>query len=184
MLAVFARLAVSVRENERLLEQVQTDHLTGLGNQRALPARPGSRCRPRRRGTADAAAARPERLQALQRHLRPPSRRRDADPARRPAPSGGRRRPDRLPDRRRRVRGPDRQRLGARRALGEAAVAALSASGPGYQLGAACGSVRVPHEAEEPNEALQLADVRMYAKKESTRPGRRTDDRDLGAIAD
>ena len=33
MLAVIARLAISVRENKRLLEQVRTDPLTGLGNQ-------------------------------------------------------------------------------------------------------------------------------------------------------
>ena len=33
MIAVIVRLAISVRENKRLLEQVRTDHLTGLGNQ-------------------------------------------------------------------------------------------------------------------------------------------------------
>jgi hypothetical protein len=45
MLAVIARLAISVRENKRLLEQVRTDFLTGLGNrgrlQLDLPARFG-----------------------------------------------------------------------------------------------------------------------------------------------
>ena len=43
MLAVIARLALSVRENKRLLEQVRTDHLTGLGNQGAAAGRPRSR---------------------------------------------------------------------------------------------------------------------------------------------
>ena len=33
LIAVIARLGISVRENKRLLEQVRTDHLTGLGNQ-------------------------------------------------------------------------------------------------------------------------------------------------------
>ncbi len=33
MIAVIARLAISVRENKQLLEQVRTDQLTGLGNQ-------------------------------------------------------------------------------------------------------------------------------------------------------
>ena len=40
MLAVIARLAISVRENKRLLEQVRTDHLTGLGNQGRHAGRP------------------------------------------------------------------------------------------------------------------------------------------------
>ncbi|MGE0067513.1 MAG: GGDEF domain-containing protein, partial [Solirubrobacterales bacterium] len=44
MLAVIARLAISVRENKRLLEQVQTDQLTGLGNQGRLQMDLADRC--------------------------------------------------------------------------------------------------------------------------------------------
>ena len=44
MLAVIARLAISVRENKRLLELVQTDHLTGLGNQGRLQVDLADRC--------------------------------------------------------------------------------------------------------------------------------------------
>ena len=36
MLAVIGRLALSLRENKRLLEQVRTDRLTGLGSQARL----------------------------------------------------------------------------------------------------------------------------------------------------
>ena len=41
MIAVIVRLAISVRENKRLLEQVRTDPLTGLGNQGRPAGRPG-----------------------------------------------------------------------------------------------------------------------------------------------
>ena len=44
MLAVIARLALSVRENKRLLEQVRTDQLTGLGNQGRMQVDLGDRC--------------------------------------------------------------------------------------------------------------------------------------------
>ena len=36
MIAVIVRLAISVRENKRLLEQVRTDPLTGLGNRAGM----------------------------------------------------------------------------------------------------------------------------------------------------
>ena len=92
MLAVIVRLAISVRENKRA---------AGAGADRpADRARQPRRHagRPRRplraateRGAGDAAAPRPQRLQALQRHLRPPRRRRAAEPARRRAARRGRR---------------------------------------------------------------------------------------------
>ncbi|HYJ23229.1 MAG TPA: GGDEF domain-containing protein, partial [Solirubrobacterales bacterium] len=44
MIAVIARLGLSVRENKRLLEQVRTDHLTGLGNQGRLQVDLATRC--------------------------------------------------------------------------------------------------------------------------------------------
>ena len=56
-----------------------------------------------RRATGDALPLRPQRLQALQRHLRPPGRRQAAEPPRHRPESGGRRRRLGLPDRRRRV---------------------------------------------------------------------------------
>ena len=49
MLAVIVRLAMSVRENKRLLEQVRTDPLTGLGNRGAPAGRPGRPLRARDR---------------------------------------------------------------------------------------------------------------------------------------
>ena len=44
MIAVIVRLAMSVRENKRLLERVRTDHLTGLGNQGRLQVDLAARC--------------------------------------------------------------------------------------------------------------------------------------------
>ena len=44
MIAVLARLGLSVRENKRLLEQVRTDHLTGLGNQGRMQVDLNARC--------------------------------------------------------------------------------------------------------------------------------------------
>ena len=49
MLTVIGRLAMSVRENKQLLEQVRTDPLTGLGSQ----ARCRWTSRPLRRATAE-----------------------------------------------------------------------------------------------------------------------------------
>ena len=44
MIAVIARLGMSVRENKRLLEQVRTDQLTGLGNQGRMQVDLAARC--------------------------------------------------------------------------------------------------------------------------------------------
>jgi two-component system, cell cycle response regulator len=46
---------------------------------------------------------------------------------------------------------------------------ALSANGPGYSVSASWGIVEVPTEESDPSAAMQLADVRMYAQKESRR---------------
>ena len=82
-----------------------TDALTGLGNRRKLladlaaPGQVGDR-----RAPGGAHAVRPQRLQELQRHLRPPGRRRPAAAPRRGARGGGRAvRRARLPAGRRRV---------------------------------------------------------------------------------
>ena len=52
--AVIIRLAMSVRENRRLLEQVRTDPLTGLGNRGRMQVDLESPLRARRRAAADA----------------------------------------------------------------------------------------------------------------------------------
>jgi two-component system, cell cycle response regulator len=49
------------------------------------------------------------------------------------------------------------------------ATEALTAIGPGFEVSSSCGAVKVPEEEAEPGAALQLADVRMYAQKESRR---------------
>ena len=85
---VMIRLTLTFRQNVGMLrasrDEALTDALTGLGNRRALTraleevlpdAQPESPVRAR--------ALRPRRLQALQRHLRPPRRRRPARPPRR-----------------------------------------------------------------------------------------------------
>lgn len=116
MVAVVVRLAISVRENQRLVEQVRTDSLTGIGNRGAMQLDIEAHC-------AGASERRPialylfdrERVQALQRHLRPPGRRRDAHtPRRAPARRRGRGRLG-IPDRRRRVLRPALLRPGALR---------------------------------------------------------------------
>ncbi|HEU4598316.1 MAG TPA: GGDEF domain-containing protein, partial [Solirubrobacterales bacterium] len=46
---------------------------------------------------------------------------------------------------------------------------AMSTRGKGFEVTAAWGLAAVPEEADTPTAALQLADVRMYAQKESRR---------------
>jgi predicted signal transduction protein with EAL and GGDEF domain len=45
----------------------------------------------------------------------------------------------------------------------------MATRGRNYELSAAWGAAAVPEEATTPTEAMQLADVRMYAQKESRR---------------
>ena len=49
------------------------------------------------------------------------------------------------------------------------AVRALSEHGEGFTISAASGSIALPAEAQEADEALRLADQRMYARKQSSR---------------
>ena len=59
--------------------------------------------------------------------------------------------------------------LGARDQLAVRAAEALTSRGRGYDLSASWGVASVPEETDSPAEAMQLADVRMYAQKESRR---------------
>jgi diguanylate cyclase (GGDEF)-like protein len=56
-----------------------------------------------------------------------------------------------------------------RDSLAVRAAEALTSSGRGFDLSAAWGIASIPEEADSPAEAMQLADVRMYAQKESRR---------------
>ena len=57
--------------------------------------------------------------------------------------------------------------------------AALVEHGEGFRVGASCGAVAIPDEADTPTQALQLADRRMYAAKRSSRASSRTQTRDV-----
>jgi len=169
MIAVIARLGLSVRENKRLLEQVRTDHLTGLGNQGRMQVDLADRCQ--RAGEASltlilldlngfkryndsfghpAGDAMLQRLGAqLQQTVGS-----DGDAYR----MGG--------DEFAVLTASDDGRNGP---AAKRAAEALTASGPGFELSAAWGTVSIPAEADTPTAAMQLADVRMYAQKESRR---------------
>jgi two-component system cell cycle response regulator len=168
MLAVVGRLALSVRANEHLLEQVRTDPLTGLGSQGRLRMDLAERCR--------RAAEEPLTLMLLDlngfKHYndtfghpagdamlgRMGGQLRDAIEA---EGIGYRIGGDEfvvLIDER-----SDRDRVAKR------AAEALTARGSGYDLSAAWGLVQMPEEADTPAAAMQLADMRMYAQKESRR---------------
>jgi two-component system cell cycle response regulator len=54
-------------------------------------------------------------------------------------------------------------------AVAQAAAKALSEKDRGVEVSASWGAAAIPSEAGEPSSALQLADVRMYAQKESRR---------------
>jgi diguanylate cyclase (GGDEF)-like protein len=168
MAAVILRLAMSDRENKTLLEQVRTDSLTGLANRGRLQVDMPPLF-------AEASAERPVALMLF-----------DLNGFKHYNDTFGHPAGDEL-----------LARLGAslRNALdgdgaayriggdefcvlltcaqdrfeevGRAATEALTAIGPGYTVSASWGMVRVPDEESEPSAALQLADVRMYAQKES-----------------
>jgi two-component system cell cycle response regulator len=169
LIAVIARLGLSVRENKRLLEQVRTDHLTGLGNQGRMQVDLAARCLHAERA--------PLTLLLL-----------DLNGFKRYNDTFGHPAGDAML---KRLGGQLRDALGADGSayriggdefavltagddgrhgeVAERAAAALTASGTGFELNAAWGSVTIPAEADKPAAAMQLADVRMYAQKESRR---------------
>ncbi len=55
--------------------------------------------------------------------------------------------------------------------LVSSSVAALTERGPGFQISAAHGEVSIPAEGSDSAAVLQLADQRLYARKEQTREG-------------
>jgi len=173
MLAVIGRLVLSLRENKRLLEQVRTDRLTGLGSQ----ARFQMDLEERERAPGEPMTVILLDLNGFKRYN---------DTFGHPA---GDKMLGRLGKRLGLAVGSEATayRLGgdeflvladgglvsrgteARDALAVAAAEALTARGRGFELSASWGIASVPEEADSPAEAMQLADVRMYAQKESRR---------------
>jgi diguanylate cyclase (GGDEF)-like protein len=173
MIAIIVRLAVSVRENKSLLEQVRTDPLTGLGSRGALQVDLETLC---------AKATEDEPVSVLLFDLNGFKRYNDTcgHPAgdellaelgaRLKAAAGA----DGVAYR---VGGdefcvvvtPNGKGLG--RLTREAAIA-LTARKNGVDVSGSWGSVTIPAEAATPVEAMQLADLRMYAQKESRRAAR------------
>jgi diguanylate cyclase (GGDEF)-like protein len=176
MISVLARLGLSVRENKRLLEQVRTDHLTGLGNQGRMQVDLDARCA--------RAAEQPLTLMLL-----------DLNGFKRYNDTFGHPAGDAMLAR---LGAQLRERVGVGGAayriggdefavltagddgrngpVAKRAAEALTASGPGFELKAAWGTVTIPSEADTPSAAMQLADVRMYAQKESRRLAHDHDD--------
>jgi diguanylate cyclase (GGDEF)-like protein len=169
MLAVIARLAISVRENKRLLEQVRTDPLTGLGNQAGMQVDLASLC--------ERASEEPSTLLVL-----------DLNGFKGYNDNFGHLAGDSMLSRLGAKLGAAVAGHGSAYRIGgdefavligceldevdevsKRAAEALTDSGDDYRLSAAWGSVAIPTEASTPATALQLADVRMYAQKQSRR---------------
>jgi two-component system, cell cycle response regulator len=174
MLAVIGRLVLSLRENKRLLEQVRTDPLTGLGSQARLQMDLEARGR---RGGAEPVTVILLDLNGFKRYNDTFGH-----------PSG-----DKMlgllgkrlgvavePEATAYRLGGDEflvlaegglvdRGLAERGAFAVRAAEALTARGSGFDLSAAWGIASVPEEADSLAEAMQLADVRMYAQKESRR---------------
>lgn len=172
MVAVIARLGISVRENRRLLEQVQTDPLTGLRNRGRLQIDLERAC-------AAASAKRPASLVFL-----------DLNGFKKLNDTLGHPAGDELLVRAgRRLREAVEGRGSAYRTGGDEfcvlltcaesdfepatrrAAEALTERGSGYDVTTSWGAAAIPAEADTPSTALQLADVRMYAQKERYRAG-------------
>jgi len=168
MLAVLGRLALSLRENTRLLEMVRTDHLTGLGSQARLQmdleSRGDDSTLPltvilldlngfKHYNDTFGHPAGDKMLGLLGSRLQ----------AQMAAEGFGYR-----------LGGDEfvvliKGKLGDRDAVAARAAEALSSHGSGFDLSAAWGIASVPEEANSAAAAMQLADVRMYAQKESRR---------------
>jgi diguanylate cyclase (GGDEF)-like protein len=173
MITVIVRLGMSVRENKALLEQVQTDPLTGLGNRGRMQVDLKEFC-------ARASEAKPALVIFLDLNGFKSFNDTLGHPAGDDLLRGlGRRLHDAVEGDgvAYRVGGdefcvllncPEQRFEGVTRMAAEA----LSEKGRGYDVSPAWGSASIPAEAAEPTDALQLADVRMYAQKESRRAAR------------
>jgi diguanylate cyclase (GGDEF)-like protein len=174
MLAVIGRLALSLRENKRLLEQVRTDRLTGLGSQARMQMdlergerTPGKALTVilldlngfKRYNDTFGHPAGDKMLAMLGRRLRAALDAEEATAYRLGGDEFLVLAEARLVD------------LGTaeRDALAVRAAEALTARGSGFDVSAAWGFASVPEEADSPAEAMRLADMRMYAQKESRR---------------
>ena len=168
MLAVIGRLALSLRENKRLLEQVRTDRLTGLGSQARL------QMDLEQRGGGVGAP-----LTVILLDLNGFKHYNDTF-----GHSAGDKMLGLLGNRLQARMEPEGTgyRLGGdefvvlidgatadRDATAARAAEALSSRGSGFELSAAWGVASVPEEADSAEAAMQVADVRMYAQKESRR---------------
>jgi diguanylate cyclase (GGDEF)-like protein len=170
MSAVIVRLAMSDRENRRLLEEVRTDPLTGLGNR--------GRMQVDLKTIFDRAdLEHPAMLYLFDLN----GFKRYNDTLGHPA---GDELLARLGDSLRDAVGADgaAYRIGGDEfcllldcprerfdAVAHRAAAALTASEKGVEVAASWGAAEIPREADSQSAAMQLADVRMYAQKESRR---------------
>jgi two-component system, cell cycle response regulator len=170
MIAVLVRLGMSVRENKRLLDEVRTDSLTGLGNRGGMQVDLDDRC-------TGARQEQPVSLVLFDLN----GFKRFNDTFGHPAGDAMLRE---LGTKLKSALATDgaAYRIGGDEfcvlidgdarlvaAVTKRAVEALTAHEKGVDLSASWGTVAIPAEATTPLEALQLADVRMYAQKESRR---------------
>lgn len=170
VMAIVARLVVSIRDNQRLLGKVRTDLLTGLGNRGELEVDLARAC-------ARATPAEPALLILFDLN----GFKLYNDTYGHPAGD------DLLARLGRRLREAVRPDGEAYRIGGDefcvlmtgsfgsfepslaAATTALSEHGPGFTVDSSLGSVLIPADASDPGAAIQLADVRMYEQKDSGR---------------
>jgi diguanylate cyclase (GGDEF)-like protein len=170
MIAVLVRLGMSVRENKRLLAEVRTDSLTGLGNRGGLQVDLDARCRGAKQ--EDPVSLVLFDLNGFKRfndtfgHPAGDAMLRELGGQLRDALSAG--------GSAYRIGGDEFCVLveGDAREVAtttKRTAEALTAHEKGVEVSASWGAVAIPAEARTPLEALQLADVRMYAQKESRR---------------
>jgi two-component system, cell cycle response regulator len=170
MTVVIVRLAMSDRENRTLLEQVRTDALTGLGNRGRMQVDMPLQIE-------DATEERPVGLLLFDlngfKHYNDTFGHPAGDDllVRLGAALRGAVKDDGTAYR---IGGDEfcvlltceRERF---KAVTHAAEQALTATGPGFAVSSAWGMVEIPTEEAEYSMAMQLADTRMYAQKESRR---------------
>ena len=170
MTAVVVRLTMSDRENHKLLEEVRTDSLTGLGNRGRMEVDLAETCE-RANGERTAMLYLFD-LNGFKRYN---------DTFGHPA---GDRLLSRLGNSLKAAIGDDGSayRIGGDEfcllltcaedrfdAVARAATEALTEHDRGVEVSSSWGAATIPVEAGDPSAALQLADVRMYAQKESRR---------------